>query len=196
MARCEEITPGQALRRDLARYWIPGASLPWKIRRVLNRPEIWNLCLFRWGSWIYGSCPGWLRPFCRIVWKPWSSTIALLTDTHIGVTARIGPGFFIGHCGGIWINPRATLGSNCNISQGAVIGGAGAGATGPVPTLGDRVWVGPHAVITGGVRVGNDSVVGANSLVVADVPEKGVVVGVPAKVLSYSGSERLIHLPQ
>lgn len=57
-----------------------------------------------------------------------------------------------------------------------------------VPALGDRVWVGPGAVIAGGVTVGDDVAVGANSLLVRDVPPRGVVVGVPARLVSRLGS--------
>ena len=64
------------------------------------------------------------------------------------------------------------------------------------PRLGERVWVGPNAVISGPVRVGSGAVVAANTLVVANVPENAVVIGVPARVLSYSGSGNLIDLPE
>ncbi|MGO8889868.1 MAG: hypothetical protein ACLP8X_15520 [Streptosporangiaceae bacterium] len=58
----------------------------------------------------------------------------------------------------------------------------------PLPTLGDRVWVGPGAVVAGDVAIGDDASVGANSLVVRDVPPRGVVLGVPARLVSRRGS--------
>ena len=67
------------------------------------------------------------------------------------------------------------------------------------PTMSSRSSVAPTvsvAVITGPVKVGDEAVVGANSLVVVDVPNKAVVVGVPAKILSYSGSAKLIRMPK
>lgn len=57
-----------------------------------------------------------------------------------------------------------------------------------VPTLGDRVYVGPGAVIAGGVMVNSDAVVGANSLLVQDVQPRGVMIGVPARLVSKTGS--------
>jgi serine O-acetyltransferase len=58
------------------------------------------------------------------------------------------------------------------------------------------VWVGPNVTISGRVHVGSGSVVGANSLVVSDIPENGVAIGVPARVVSYGGSAKLIHLDE
>ncbi|MCA9729033.1 MAG: hypothetical protein KC729_15180, partial [Candidatus Eisenbacteria bacterium] len=77
--------------------------------------------------------------------------------------------------------------------QGVVIGAAGSSES--APTLGDRVWIGPHAVVTGPIRVGSDVVIGANSLVAAPLADRAVAVGVPARVLTYGGSARLIKVP-
>lgn len=179
-----------ALKEDLRRYIDPRWSLPRKIRRVLVTRELWVIWIFRWGSYTYFEAPRLLAPLHKLFWRPWNDFLQTLLDTHVEPESRIGPGFFIGHTGGIWINPNSRLGSMCNVAQGVVIGVAGGGKA---PLIGDRVWIGPHAVITGAVRVGNAAVVGANSLVVGDVADNAVVLGVPAKVLSYSGSGRLVH---
>lgn len=177
---------------DLARYVSPRWSPLRRWKRVIQTKEIWIIYLFRLGGWVYFEAPRPFRPLLKLFWKPWNDWVETLLDTHIGLKARIGPGLYIGHSGGIWINPNATLGAHCNIAQGVVIGAAG---TSRAPSLGDRVWVGPHAVITGPVKVGNEAVIGANSLVVLDVPDKASVIGVPAKVIGYPGSARLVRLP-
>ena len=64
------------------------------------------------------------------------------------------------------------------------------------PILADRVWIGAGAVITGRVRIGSGAVIGANSLVVSNLPENAMAIGVPARVLSYTGSAKLIRLPK
>lgn len=182
------------MRADILRYF-KTASRPGSLRilrRVLGKKEIHPVLLFRLGTWIYLEAPRALRPLLKFFWWPCNDWISTLYDVHIEVGAKIGPGFYLGHRGGVWINPMSQLGENCNISQGVVIGAAGSDVRAPV--IGDRVWIGPHAVITGPLRVGNDCVIGANTLVVADVPDKAVVVGVPGRILSYSGSARLIRL--
>jgi serine O-acetyltransferase len=185
----------EALRADLA-WYLTGLSPIRRARRFLGTPEVWLLCSYRWGSWIERECPRGLRLPSKLLWKPLNALLSNFFDTHIMQEAQIGPGLYIGHTGGIWIAPGARLGAFCQVAQGVVIGRAGSSRTNPrAPTLGDRVWIGPHAVVTGSVRLGDGSVVGANSLVAGHVPENGVVVGVPAKVIARSGSASLIVIP-
>lgn len=105
----------------------------------------------------------------------------------------IGPGFFINRFGGIYVNGDATIGSNVNIAQMSMIGQTNRGARAGSPTIGDRVYIAVGSCIIGRVRVGNDAVVGANAVVTKDVDNMGVVGGIPAKLLSTSGSEGYIN---
>lgn len=107
----------------------------------------------------------------------------------IPFSADIGPGFYIGHFGGIVLYPMCKIGKNCNISHGVTLGITQRGKNKGYPTIGDDVYIGPGAKIIGSVKVGNRAAVGANCVVTKDVPENAVVVGIPAKVISYEGSE-------
>jgi serine O-acetyltransferase len=118
--------------------------------------------------------------------------IMRLTRIQIDPKAHIGPGLKFPHGGHIVIGP-VQVGRNCDIYQGVTLGHSISTLvdrpSGPdVPALGNRVWVGPGAVIAGGVIVDNDAVVGANSLLVRDVPPRGVMIGVPARLISSDGS--------
>ena len=125
--------------------------------------------------------------------------LTALTSIDIDANAHIGPGLWIPHAGYVVIGP-VRMGRNCEIFQGVTLGesestltgrprGPGTAGRPPgVPALGDRVWVGPGAVIAGAVTVGDDASIGANSLVVRDVPPRGVVLGVPARLVSRQGS--------
>jgi serine O-acetyltransferase len=115
--------------------------------------------------------------------------VLAITGIQIDARAHIGPGLSIPHGGYIVIGP-VRMGRNCEIYQGVTLGvrGSTLDVLSGVPTLGDRVWVGPGAVIAGGVTVGDDASVGANSLLVRDVPPRGVVLGVPARLVSRQGS--------
>lgn len=192
--KSERVSPLVALRIDLEAYLVDHHGFFARTKRVLTKCEVWILCMVRWGTWIREDCPAWLRPLFRIVWQPWYMTVVTLLDTHIAETSRIGPGLFISHYGGIRINPNVRIGRLCHLGKGVVIGAAGE----PVgdqftPVIGDRVWIGPHAVISGTITVGDDAVIGANSLVVEDVPNSAVMVGVPAELRSRHGSGRLIR---
>jgi serine O-acetyltransferase len=103
-------------------------------------------------------------------------------------TTSIGRGLYIGHIRDIVVNECSVIGENCNISQGVTIGQANRGRRKGTPVIGDNVYIGPGAKIVGAVRVGNHVAIGANCVVVDDVPDHAVVVGVPGKVISYEGS--------
>lgn len=112
----------------------------------------------------------------------------------IGISPKvdIGPGFYIGHFGGIIINSEAKIGRNCNISHGVTIGMANRGENRGVATIGDNVYIGPGAKIVGAVKIGNNVAIGANCVVTKDMPDNAVVVGVPGKVISLKGSSGYI----
>lgn len=106
----------------------------------------------------------------------------------IPYTTRIGPGFYIGHFGGIVVSAGAVIGRNCNISHGVTIGQLNRGARKGVPEIGDAVYIGPGAAIIGAVKVGNGCAIGANAVVVRDLCSNAVAVGIPAAVISTEGS--------
>jgi serine O-acetyltransferase len=89
------------------------------------------------------------------------------------------------------VAPGTVIGRERNLAQGVTLGVGGTVRRG-TPTLGDRVWVGPKTTLSGPLQVGNGAVIGANSLVVSNVPERGVAVGVLARVVALSGSAALI----
>jgi serine O-acetyltransferase len=112
---------------------------------------------------------------------------------EISYRTEIGPGFYVGHFGGIVITSKARIGKNCNISQGVTIGGSNRGERKGAPTLGDGVYVGPGAKLFGNIKVGNNVAIGANCVVTKDVPDNAVIVGVPGKVISFNGARAYIN---
>jgi len=108
-------------------------------------------------------------------------------DIHPG--AEIGGEFFIDHGQGVVIGETAEIGNNVTFYSGVVLGGTNLEQTKRHPTLGDDIVVGTGAKILGPVTIGNNVRVGANSVVVNDVPPHCVVVGVPAKIVSKKGEK-------
>jgi len=105
----------------------------------------------------------------------------------------VGPGLYIPHHGGIWVNSKAVIGRNCNISQGVTIGGLDRGEMKGAPTIGNHVYLGPNSTIVGNVTIGNHALIGANSLIVTDVPDNAAMMGVPAKLFSKNGSADFVN---
>lgn len=106
---------------------------------------------------------------------------------------QVGPGLFINRFGNIMINGDAVIGANCNITHGAMLGQLNRGPRAGCPILGDDVFLAAGCKVIGKIRLGNRAAVGANAVVTKDVPDDGVVGGIPAKLLSTGGSEGYIN---
>ncbi|MFX1320478.1 MAG: serine O-acetyltransferase [Promethearchaeota archaeon] len=112
-----------------------------------------------------------------------------LTGIEIHPGAEIGKDFFIDHGGGVVIGETAKIGDNVTIYQGVVLGGT---MTDPIkrhPTLGNNIVVGTGAKLLGPITIGDNVRIGANSVVVQDIPPNSVVVGVPGKIISRDGKK-------
>lgn len=99
------------------------------------------------------------------------------TGAEIDPNARIGPGLVIAHSVGIVIGSQVRIGTNAFIYQGVTIGD---GSRPGQPTIGDNVVLGAGSKLLGGIFVGDDVVVGANAVVVDDLPDNVTATGVPA----------------
>lgn len=103
--------------------------------------------------------------------------------------AEIGPGLAIAHGWGLVVSPDARIGANVTLFHGVTLGRKdeispdGGRVVGGAPTLGDGVWIGPHALVLGPVTVGPGSRVAGGAVVAKDVPERSLVAGNPASVI-------------
>lgn len=108
-------------------------------------------------------------------------------------TTDIGPGFYLGHFGGVVIHPNTVIGKNVNIAQGVTIGQTNRGPKAGVPVIGERVWIGANAVVVGAVSIGDDCLIGPGAYVNFDLPPRAVVIGNPGKIVSYAGSAGYVN---
>lgn len=104
---------------------------------------------------------------------------------NIPYTSKIGEGLYIGHTGCVVIHPLVILGKNVSIMQGVTIGGnMGKIRDGmSAPCVGDNVFIGAGAKVLGPVKIGKNSMIGANAVVINDVPKNSLAAGVPAQVI-------------
>jgi serine O-acetyltransferase len=106
---------------------------------------------------------------------------------------NIGKGIYVGHFGGIVVHEETVIGDNLNISQGVTIGQTNRGKYMGTPIIGNNVYIAPGAKIIGGIKIGNNVAIGANAVVTKNVPDNAVVVGIPAEIISYQGSDEYIQ---
>lgn len=105
-----------------------------------------------------------------------------LTGIEIHPAATIGRGLFIDHGTGVVIGETAVIGEHVTLFQGVTLGGTGKERGKRHPTLGDNVVVGAGAKILGNITIGSETMVGANAVVIRDVPQHSTVVGVPGRI--------------
>ncbi len=113
-----------------------------------------------------------------------------VTGVEIHPAATIGTGFFIDHGMGVVIGETAEIGDFVTLFQGVTLGGTGKERGKRHPTLGNHVVVGAGAKILGGITIGDNVKIGANSVVLKNVPPNSTVIGVPGRVIKSLG-ERL-----
>ncbi len=117
-----------------------------------------------------------LKPFYVLRFRFWS----VVCGADIPLNSKLGGGLIIPHPNGIVIHPAAVIGPNCLIFQQVTIG---TGSTSGLPKIGGHVDIGAGAKILGGIIIGDNVKIGANSVVIEDVPDNCTVAGIPAKII-------------
>lgn len=114
--------------------------------------------------------PGFLMRYIRVIYS-----------CDLPPQCILGQGVLLKHNGlGVVIHPKAVIGEYTQIYQNVSIAGRNNRGT---PIIGKRVFIGAGACILGGITIGDDAVIGANSVVIDDVPSNAVVVGIPGKIV-------------
>ena len=125
----------------------------------------------------------WQRPGGRPTARALSTIVRSVTGVEIHPGAEIGRRFFIDHGMGVVIGATAVVGDDVMLYHGVTLGGRSlARGTKRHPTVGDRVTIGAGARVLGNIEIGDDVQIGANSVVVKDVPAGAVATGIPARV--------------
>src|ERR1700722_5450964 len=141
----------------------------------------WALTVYRFGRWRYGVRPLILRKLFSLIYKIAFKFIQIVTGIELPCEAQIGRNFVIDHFGGIIISGYAKFGDNCRIRNGVVVGLRRVGEN-YAPVIGNNVDIGAGAKLLGPIRIGDNVLIGANAVVLCDVPDNSLAVGVPAVV--------------
>lgn len=151
-------------------------------REGLLAQGFWALQIYRFGNARF-------RFKSRLIRLPWGALHCVLSKfseiffgIYIGVSAKIGKRLIIEHFGNIIIHGAAVIGDDCIIRQGVTIGNRYIDFPYDAPVLGNFVNVGAGAKIIGKVKIGDSVSIGANAVVIRDIPSGCVAVGVPAVI--------------
>ena len=149
------------------------------LKKALSNAGFRALFLYRFGNWFWEHKLYFFAGMCQRLMHHFA-------HCWISAAAEIGPGFLIAHVGGIIIGGGTKIGSYCDIRQNVTFGGnfnKQAEDGRQQPLVGNGVSFGAGCVIIGPVKIGDNSIIGANSVVTRDVPEGVIVSGIPAKVI-------------
>ena len=128
-----------------------------------------------------------------------SQMARFFTGIEIHPGATIGKGLFIDHGAGVVIGETAEIGDNCTLYQGVTLGGTGKDVGKRHPTLGNNVMVGSGAKVLGPFKIGDNSKIASNAVVLDEIPADSTAVGIPARVVKRGGRKvdnmDQIHIP-
>lgn len=141
----------------------------------------WVMLVYRFGRWRYSVRPAMLRKVFSLLYKVLYKFVQILTGIELPCEVIVGRNFVIDHFGGIVVSGYAQFGDDCRIRNGVVIGLKNI-AEPVAPIIGNNVDIGAGAKILGAIKVGNNVVIGANAVVITDVPDNSLAVGVPAVI--------------
>jgi serine O-acetyltransferase len=165
------------IRRDIAAARQRDPAAPTTLEVIFAYPGVHAIWGHRISHWL------WKRG-ARVAARTLAELTRILTGVDIHPGATLGPGLFIDHATGVVIGETAEVGEDVMIYHGVTLGGSGRDTGKRHPTIGDRVTIGAGAKVLGAIKIGDDSRIGANAVVVKEVPSSAVVVGVPGQIIS------------
>ncbi|MGE0050548.1 MAG: serine O-acetyltransferase [Arcobacter sp.] len=172
----ENISLWQQIKEDFSVPKLNDPALDSSFELFFNYPGVWAIINHRIANRLYNN--GWKKLARALV-----GICSLFTKTDIHPAATIGRRVFIDHAIGVVIGATTIVEDDVLIYQGVTLGGVSLNKGKRHPTIKSNVVIGSGAKVLGNITIGQNSKIGANSVVVCDVPENSTAVGVPAKII-------------
>ena len=169
-----------SIKRDLDAVLERDPAATSALEVVLTYSGFHALLLHRLAHWLHANDR-------RLLARGLSQLNRMITQIEIHPAAVIGSGLFIDHGSGVVIGETCEIGNDVTILQGVTLGGTGKEAGKRHPTIEDGVSIGTGAKVLGGFTVGANSKIGANAVVLRNVPPNSTVVGVPGRLVVQNG---------
>jgi len=151
-------------------------------QRDITRQGFWVMLVYRFGRWRYTIKNRWIRLPFSFLYKVLYLFIQIITGIELPCEVKVGRRFTIEHFGGIVVSGDASFGDDVIIRNGVTVGLRHTGVRGS-PNIGNRVDIGAGAKLLGPIEIGDDVAIGANAVVIKDVPANSIAVGVPARII-------------
>ncbi len=175
------------LRNDIRAIFARDPAARSVVEIIFAYPGLHALFIYRLAHWL------WLRHLF-LLGRLVSHAGRFLTGIEIHPGATIGRRFFVDHGMGVVIGETAEVGDDVTLYHGVTLGGTSWKKGKRHPTIGNNVVIGTGAKVLGPVRIGDNTRIGANSVVVNDIPPNSVVVGIPGKIVFRVEGDRRIAL--
>ena len=169
-----------AMRQDIRAAKERDPAVPTTLQVIFAYPGVHAIWGHRISHWLGNRG-------ARLAARVFAELTRILTGVEIHPGAVLGSGRFIDHATGVVIGETAEVGDDVTIYHGVTLGGSGRDTGKRHPTIGDRVIIGAGAKVLGAIKIGDDTRIGANAVVVNEVPSSAVVVGVPGQIISRTG---------
>lgn len=168
------------IREDIAVVFEQDPAARSSVEIVLTYAGLHAIWSHRVAHWLW-------RKRRRFLGRAVSQISRFFTGIEIHPGAKIGRRLFIDHGMGVVIGETCEIGNDVTLFQGVTLGGTGKEKGKRHPTLGNNVLIASGAKVLGAINIGNNAKIGANSVVLNDVPENSTVVGIPGRVVRQNG---------
>jgi serine O-acetyltransferase len=145
------------------------------------RQGVWAMAVYRFGRWRYRVRPALLRRPLSLLYKFLKIGVQITTGIDLPCETQVGRRLVIEHFGGIVISGDSVIGDDVTLRHGVTLGLRRTNVPG-APVIGNRVDIGAGAKILGPVHIGDGATIGANAVVLCDVPAGALAVGIPARI--------------
>lgn len=176
------------LRKDIRRFVKKDPATDSALEAVFFHSGFHAILVYRLANALwYLKLPKLLEMLMRFISKTLTFSSKVATGVEIHPGAQIDAGFFIDHGVGVVIGETTVIGKNVCVYQGVTLGGTSLKEGKRHPTLGNNIVVGAGAKVLGNIDIGNYVQIGANSVVLKDIPSDCTVVGIPGRIVKMNG---------
>lgn len=155
--------------------------------RSIFNPALWAILNYRLGRWGLSLRRGPIRFLVSLIYGINKYIILYTGNIRLYRNTKVGEDLQLVHIGNILIHVDSVIGDRCRIQHNVTLGKNIEKHEDGAPTIGNDVFIGTGAVILGNITVGDGARIAANSLVITDVPPGATAIGVPARIMKYTG---------